>query len=78
MFKEFFSKWFNRSAPHAPKAFKERIKKNIFLNRYASIIYFLVAWHAFGYFIAAAARNKAAKEGKLHFFVVVYFILFLI
>jgi hypothetical protein len=76
MFKEFFSKWFNRSAPQAPKAFKEKIKKNIFLNRYASILYFIVAWHAFGYSIAAAARNKAAKEGKLRFFCL--FILILI
>ena len=65
MFKEFFSKWFNRSEPRAPKSFRAKLKKNIFLNRYASIIYFIVTWHAFGYIIAAAAKNKADREGYL-------------
>jgi hypothetical protein len=49
--------------PRAPRAFEKTSKKSIFLNKYAGLIYFIVAWHAFGYLIVGYAKESAKKEG---------------
>lgn len=68
MFKDFISKLFNlrSNRPPVPKSFK-KTNRTIFLNKYAGLVYFLVAWHTFGYLIAKLAKLKANKEGiELH------------
>lgn len=62
MFKEFISKFFNQNKPKAPKTFKQK-NRSIFINRYAGLVYFLVAWHTFGYLIAKIAKIKANQQG---------------
>lgn len=69
MLKDLFSKWFSNSSankPKAPKTFKQK-NRSIFINRYAGLVYFLVAWHTFGYFIIKLAKDNANQRGlELH------------
>ncbi len=69
MIKSFFAKWLkigNSNKLKIPKEFSNK-KKSVFLNRYGTIIYALIAWHCFGYFIMSASKTKAEKEGKFFF-----------
>ncbi len=70
MLKDLFSKWFSNSSankPKAPKTFKQK-NRSIFINRYAGLVYFLVAWHTFGYFIIKLAKDNANQRGSFYFF----------
>ena len=66
MIKSFFTKWFKINSSNklkVPSEFSNK-KRSIFLNRYGTIIYALIAWHCFGYFIMSATKTQAEKEGK--------------
>lgn len=58
----------NNNKPQVPAGFRERARNSIFVNRYAGVIYFLITWHAFGYFLTDLIKNQAKKEGLISFF----------
>ncbi len=62
----FFSNLFKsqRNKPKVPKVLAKK-SKSILFNKYFSLVYFLIGWHAFGYLIIKLAQNKAEREGKL-------------
>lgn len=53
---------FSSNKPQAPKQFKAK-NRSIFLNRYAGVFYFILAWHTFGYLIVKLAKVNASKRG---------------
>ncbi|RNA26019.1 TELO2-interacting 1 -like protein [Brachionus plicatilis] len=59
-------KKFKSQNPPVPKAFKKK-NTSIFLNKYSTLIYFIVVWHVFGYVLISNAKKQADSEGmELH------------
>ena len=75
MLRNFFKKWFNKNnndinQQKVPQGFKQK-NRRIFLNRYAGVIYFLLAWHTFGYLIIKFANISAHKRGEYQNFCII-------
>jgi hypothetical protein len=61
--KLFGRKPINKKSIEIPNTFKKKSKKNVFLNRYAGAVYFLIFWHAAGYLLFSGADTAAKAEG---------------
>lgn len=65
MFKKLWDSWFKSKNSNVaqPQGFKQK-KRSVFLNRYFGVFYFIVVWHALGYFSFGLIKEKANSEGK--------------